>query len=699
MKTILYIGNSYCSSVEELKSIIEKSPAQDSLLGKELLCALKDGTLERWLLEGKNEDCLLANELPHIQIGSSDSDILKKLGESFNSNYKTKVFNISDFVRLQEVKGCIGNNPSCIFALTDGYILCPKEDIVEMSFNFNFIVDKTIGEKVVFQLRIKNDNNIIKCSAPKDYHLRELDKSLDINFGISYTEIKESVLSALKIELISVFMGNETIIWESTLSSYGEKQFLCIERKSKSTHATAIDIYDSNGEIVKENLITLKCNHDTLSSGYMVGGCMKDSLVYIVTNKGVQPVCLWDIDLLNSLSLYHIDFAGNLYSTLWLRDEKGSEKHFIIQGGKCILKEDYLKNFCESNNLPYSLIKISKIEGKDAQYIGKKDGEALFLANIQGQDRQIINANGEIKRIHGYNSSVSPTFNESIYIATNSGRKYSKLLFMSTDGNVVKSYNIRTKICPSILSETKTSITISSSEKYLKLLNGGTLIDYLIVNDFFYIKKGIYDQNNWDPTVCNPELYLSLNDQMVMSIHSSFSVFNNSYFEDLGYGYIAVKKMDSKNDIVIIAPDGSVVYTLNKSESIYQESRWGYYNDKVGFGVSEGAFIIKESRSNLYKIISYDGQEVCRFNTDENICIGFHAGKAVYYTAYEIGYYDDKGEKHKIPWSRRKNRLINSVKVLVNGNILINCDSSQEWVLIDTNGKELLTSKTTINLI
>ena len=143
MKTILYIGNSYCSSVEELKSIIEKSPAQDSLLGKELLCALKDGTLERWLQEGKNEECSLANELPHIQIGSSDSDILKKLGESFKSDYKTKVFNISDFVRLQEVKGCIGNNPSCIFALTGGYILCPKEDIVEMSFNFNFIVDKT----------------------------------------------------------------------------------------------------------------------------------------------------------------------------------------------------------------------------------------------------------------------------------------------------------------------------------------------------------------------------------------------------------------------------------------------------------------------------------------------------------------------------------------------------------------------------
>lgn len=701
MKTILYIGNTYCSSIEELKIIIEKSPAQDSLLGKELLCALKDGTLERWLQEGEKEERLLANELPQIQMGSSDSDLLKKLGESFKSDYKTKVFNISDFIRLHEVKGCIGDTPSCILAINGGYIQCPKENSAEMSFNFNFIVDKTIGEKVVFRMRIKNDQNVIECSDPKDYHLKELDKSLYVNFSISYTEIKECVPSMVKIELVSVFMGNETVVWESTLSTYGEKQYLSIEREKTSMQTTTIDVYDSNGQIVKENLNTLKCGHDTIPYGYVIGSCKKDGLVYVVTNKGVQPICSWDIDLLNSLSLYHIEFVGNNCSTFWLRDEKGSEKHFIKQGGRCILKEEYLKNFCESNNLPYSLLNISKIGGKDAIYIGKKDGEALFLVNTLGQDAQIINANGDFKWRHGYNSHVSPTFDESLYIATNTGRKYSKLVFMSTDGLVVKSYNIRTRISPTILTETKTSITISSSERYLKKLNGGTLIDYLNVNDFFYIKKGVYEQNDWDPTICQPELYLTLNDQMVMCIHCSSSDFNNSYFEDLGYGYIAVRKEDAKNSIVILAPDGSVVYTLNKTESIYQGQgiRWVSYNDKVGFGVSEGAFIIKESRNNLYKIISYDGLEVCRFNTDENICLGFHAGKTVYYTNYEIGYYDDKGEKHKIPWSRRKNRYINSVKVLINGNVLINCDPNQEWVLIDTNGKELLTSKKNINII
>ena len=98
MKTILYLGNTYCSNITELKSIIERSPAQDSLLGKELLCALKDGTLSRWLNEGNDEEQSLVDMLPTIQAGSSDSDLLKKLGECFNSDYKTQKFNITDFI-------------------------------------------------------------------------------------------------------------------------------------------------------------------------------------------------------------------------------------------------------------------------------------------------------------------------------------------------------------------------------------------------------------------------------------------------------------------------------------------------------------------------------------------------------------------------------------------------------------------------
>ena len=58
MKTILYLGNTYCSNITELKSIIDRSPIQDSLLGKELLCALKDGTLGRMAIVEDTNICV-----------------------------------------------------------------------------------------------------------------------------------------------------------------------------------------------------------------------------------------------------------------------------------------------------------------------------------------------------------------------------------------------------------------------------------------------------------------------------------------------------------------------------------------------------------------------------------------------------------------------------------------------------------------
>lgn len=219
MKTILYLGNTYCSNIIELKSIIDSSPAQDSLLGKELLCALKDGTLCQWLNEGNEEEQSLINMLPPIQTGSSDSDLLKKLGECFNSNYKTQTFHISDFVILKEVNYSLGNRPSSPISIKGGNIVCPRDEIVKMSFNFNFVVDKTIGEKADFYLRIRRNQDIIENYESKEVNLRELSKTLEMDFFISYIRNKENQTSVVEIELVSQFMGQETVIWNSTLSA------------------------------------------------------------------------------------------------------------------------------------------------------------------------------------------------------------------------------------------------------------------------------------------------------------------------------------------------------------------------------------------------------------------------------------------------------------------------------------------------
>ncbi len=212
MKTILYLGNTYCSNIAELRDIIKKSPAQDTLLGKELLCALKDGTLARWLSEGEEEEQSLVKKLPQIQSDSSDSDLLKKLGECLKSDYKIHTFQISDFFVLKEVCCRIGDRPTSNIPLKGVNIVCPNDDVVKMFFHFTFSVDRTIGENVKFYLRIRRNQETLECSETKEINLRELNKSLEIDFSVNNKGNLDAV-----IELVSLFMGYEMVVWNSSI--------------------------------------------------------------------------------------------------------------------------------------------------------------------------------------------------------------------------------------------------------------------------------------------------------------------------------------------------------------------------------------------------------------------------------------------------------------------------------------------------
>lgn len=216
MKTILYLGNTYCSNITELKSIIDRSPTQDSLLGKELLCALKDGTLGRWLNEGNEKERSLADEIYQIQSGSSDSDLLKKLGECFKSDYKIQKLNLTDFIVLQAVEVAIDNRPSHSLPLIGANIVCLGKKI-NMFFVFKFKVEKTIGENVDLLLRISMDDKVLGQTKAHGINLRELNNTLEIRQALFYNRPKIKSQSIPKIELVFTFMGQESVLWFGVL--------------------------------------------------------------------------------------------------------------------------------------------------------------------------------------------------------------------------------------------------------------------------------------------------------------------------------------------------------------------------------------------------------------------------------------------------------------------------------------------------
>ena len=216
MKTILYLGNTYCSNITELKSIIDRSPIQDSLLGKELLCALKDGTLGRWLNEGNDKERSLADKIYQIQSGSSDSDLLKKLGECFKSDYKIQKLNLTDFIVLQAVEVAIDNRPSHSLPLIGANIVCLGK-VINMFFVFKFKVEKTIGENVDLLLRISVDDKVLEQTKVQEINLRELNNTLEMRQALSYNRPKIKSQSIPKIELVSTFMRQESVLWLGVL--------------------------------------------------------------------------------------------------------------------------------------------------------------------------------------------------------------------------------------------------------------------------------------------------------------------------------------------------------------------------------------------------------------------------------------------------------------------------------------------------
>lgn len=219
MKTILYLGNTYCSNIIELKKLIDRSPAQDSLLGKELLCALKDGTLEKWLSEGNAEEQLLVNKLPQIYSGASDSELLRKLGECFMSNYKTRKFDINDFLTLQSVEGIIGDKQMRVLPINGANITCPRTTSIQMMFNFKFKVEKTIGENVKMFLVVMKNSEAVENSETYEINLRELNNTLEISQSVLYKRANNEFVATSKIELVAEFMEERSTIWSCLLST------------------------------------------------------------------------------------------------------------------------------------------------------------------------------------------------------------------------------------------------------------------------------------------------------------------------------------------------------------------------------------------------------------------------------------------------------------------------------------------------
>lgn len=67
MQTPLYINDRYCLSIEDLKSLLFIAVNEQGQVYDDFLIVVRDGILEKWLMEGSEEEIALAETLKEYQ--------------------------------------------------------------------------------------------------------------------------------------------------------------------------------------------------------------------------------------------------------------------------------------------------------------------------------------------------------------------------------------------------------------------------------------------------------------------------------------------------------------------------------------------------------------------------------------------------------------------------------------------------------
>lgn len=214
--TILYLKNKYITSCDELKKLVLDSSDITSPVCREILAALKDGTIRKWMAEGNTTEQRMAARLP--QGGESycnDSELMKLLGECFSTDYSLKPLDLDECLKLEKIEANIGKTGKQFFEPTNipSLIKCFEfESPTDIKFCFLFKILKQIGEVVTFKLRVKNlDTKEIIESSPKQIRIDYIrEQSYQLNLRIN--DLPFTPETHYELQMVASFMKKNIVL-------------------------------------------------------------------------------------------------------------------------------------------------------------------------------------------------------------------------------------------------------------------------------------------------------------------------------------------------------------------------------------------------------------------------------------------------------------------------------------------------------
>ena len=157
MGTVLYINNSFCLSLDQLRSYFSVELVPETPLYEDLLIAQRDGELVKWLAEGGSEDEMkVLKDLENLPTDISNSELVNRLKKIFvGDTQEIQKPHFSNYIEFQQIR-CMDDD-TLIELVEDmpyhyyGTINGNSNKNCKLRFSLDFKIIKTDNE--VFDVR------------------------------------------------------------------------------------------------------------------------------------------------------------------------------------------------------------------------------------------------------------------------------------------------------------------------------------------------------------------------------------------------------------------------------------------------------------------------------------------------------------------------------------------------------------------
>lgn len=192
MKSILYLNNRYCTSINDITSVLSNIDNLESPLFHELRRAFQDGTLSAWLSEGSQYEKVLATKLEQIPPSVTNEIMLRQ----FNILFADKDIDIQkplykEYFSLQSSRYKFSKNTDSAYSNVSSNIYMSVRE-GEIILDLNFEILKTANLDYTISIELQNDKREVLHKEANVLSLRAIGKtytcrsSFDISNIINY---------------------------------------------------------------------------------------------------------------------------------------------------------------------------------------------------------------------------------------------------------------------------------------------------------------------------------------------------------------------------------------------------------------------------------------------------------------------------------------------------------------------------------